>query len=383
VLCVHVNLGGPISRRDSVRLHIGKKRLNVTIRNVKLALVALILIALAYLQFRSWHGFAWNRALSATGGLRWGCVGAAIVLTYLAYVLRAMRWKEFLQPVKPVSTASLIAPQFIGFTGLALLGRPGELVRPYLIAKKHSVSVSSQFSLWVAERVCDLGAFIVIFCADVLLFGQDFPFHRQLHDLALIAGAAVIAGCLLAAALGRYGLRALRRLFTCIRSRWSAVALDKLDGIREDLNAFASVASGAKVAALSLCMWAVISISYLLVLRAYPDIVLRRITVAETVLLIGCCMLGSLIQLPGIGGGSQLAMITVLSSSQWFNVPRELAASSSVLIWLVTFVAVVPAGLFFARRERLRFGALLGSDPFLAVGAKRVVLGERGSEETG
>jgi hypothetical protein len=58
-----------------------------------------------------------------------------------------------------------------------------------------------------------------------------------------------------------------------------------------------------------------------------------------------------MLQLPGIGGGSQLATIAVLS--RIFEVPKELAASCGVMLWLVTFMAVIPAGLFLAHREHV------------------------------
>jgi glycosyltransferase 2 family protein len=36
-----------------------------------------------------------------------------------------------------------------------------------------------------------------------------------------------------------------------------------------------------------------------------------------------------------------------------FGVPVELATSAGILLWLVTFVAVVPAGLALAHREHV------------------------------
>jgi len=53
-------------------------------------------------------------------------------------------------------------------------------------------------------------------------------------------------------------------------------------------------------------------------------------------------MVGSLIQLPGVGGGSQLATIAALEHI--FGVPKEMAASCGITLWLVTFVSVVPWG---------------------------------------
>jgi hypothetical protein len=62
-------------------------------------------------------------------------------------------------------------------------------------------------------------------------------------------------------------------------------------------------------------------------------------------------MVGSMLQLPAVGGGSQMATIAALSSV--FDVPPEMAASCGILLWLVTFAAVVPLGLALAHHERL------------------------------
>jgi len=72
---------------------------------------------------------------------------------------------------------------------------------------------------------------------------------------------------------------------------------------------------------------------------------------SQVLILMGSSMLGSMIQLPGVGGGSQLATIAALEHI--FGAPHELAASCGIMLWLVTFVAVVPAGLLLAHRERV------------------------------
>src|SRR5580700_7837941 len=91
-----------------------------------------ILAALVYAQVRTWKNFDWQLFLNQTHNVSKYHILHGIALIYIAYVLRAVRWKLFLQPVRPeVSIVKLIAPTMIGFTGLALLGRPGELIRPY------------------------------------------------------------------------------------------------------------------------------------------------------------------------------------------------------------------------------------------------------------
>src|ERR1700720_267511 len=99
---------------------MGKKRSFV------LALVAVVLAVLIYMQFRTWKNFDWTTFWAQGKRISPRHIVQAIGLIYFHYFLRALRWKIFLRPVrKDVSTIQLISPTMIGFTGMALLGRPG------------------------------------------------------------------------------------------------------------------------------------------------------------------------------------------------------------------------------------------------------------------
>jgi len=97
-------------------------------------------------------------------------------------------------------------------------------------------------------------------------------------------------------------------------------------------------------------MWFMIIMAYQEVAYSYgvPVLNIRR---SQVLVLMGASMIGSMVQLPGTGGGSQVATIAALQ--RIFDVPKELAASCGIMLWLVTFVAVVPLGLVLAHRERL------------------------------
>jgi len=148
-----------------------------------------VLAALVYLQFRTWRNFDW--ALLLQFHLHWWHIFHATALIYFAYFLRAVRWKIFLRPVrKETRIWGLVPPTLIGFTGLAVLGRPGELIRPYLIARRENLSLASQVAVWAVERIFDIGGFTVILVAAIFLpsklhaFAQAAPFEvRHWIDL--------------------------------------------------------------------------------------------------------------------------------------------------------------------------------------------------------
>src|SRR5215475_9587147 len=132
-------------------------------------LVLVVLAGLVYLQVRIWKRFDWHRFWAATQNRHKFYLVAGIALVYADYFLRAVRWKIMLRPVCPeAKSADLVAPTMIGFAGLALLGRPGEFIRPYLIARKTNLSMASQLAVWTVERIFDTGAFALIMAVNIL-----------------------------------------------------------------------------------------------------------------------------------------------------------------------------------------------------------------------
>ena len=159
------------------------------------AVVFLVLAVLVYLQFRTWQNFDWVR-FRETRPQKWNHVLHGIALIYLAYVVRAIRWKIFLRPVRPqASSVSLVAPTIIGFTGLALLGRPGELIRPYLIARRQNLSFSSQLGVWAVERIFDIGAFTMLLVSAIFVSGgpRSLPFYNRFREGGFLLVALVAA----------------------------------------------------------------------------------------------------------------------------------------------------------------------------------------------
>src|SRR5580700_9708592 len=114
-------------RRARILIFMDKKRIVIS------AVVFCILAVLIYLQYRHWQSFDWGTFWAQTGRIK------------KLHVLRAVRWKILLQPVRPkTKVIDLVPPTLVGFTGLAVLGRAGEFIRPYLIARRTELSFSSQ-----------------------------------------------------------------------------------------------------------------------------------------------------------------------------------------------------------------------------------------------
>jgi glycosyltransferase 2 family protein len=315
-----------------------------------------VLAALVYAQFRTWKNFDWELFLSQTHSVSKFHILHGIALIYIAYVLRAVRWKIFLRPVRPdASTFNLIPPTVIGFTGLALLGRPGELIRPYLIAKLEKLPFSSQLAVWAVERIFDIGAFTFLFV--LAAFFATAPRRLEHRDIFQeVAGVLtlIVVGLTLGAIMVHRSGEALanwvERRFSHLASNLGHRIALRIREFRDGLNTIHSKSSLLQLIGVSVLMWAVIAVAYKEVAHSYGTPKLE-IPQTQIFLLMASSMVGSLVQLPGVGGGSQFATIETLNHI--FGVPPELATSCGIMLWLVTFVAIVPIGLLLAHRERL------------------------------
>jgi uncharacterized protein (TIRG00374 family) len=321
--------------------------------------VFFILVVLFYLQYRHWRTFDWGTFWSQTGRINKLHVLHGIVLIYIGYFMRAIRWKIFLRPVRPkTGVIEMVPPTLVGFTGLALLGRAGEFIRPYLIARRTDLSFSSQLAVWAVERIFDIGSFallvaLAIFLPSALPSIPHPEYYRRFEEagfvlIALVAGLAVAA--VVIARSGEKTARWVEERFSHLSSNLGHKLGKKVREFGTGLHTIHGPWSLLLLVAVSVGMWYLIALSYHEVTHAY-NVDALEIPVSQLLILMGSSMVGSMLQLPAVGGGTQMATIATLSSV--FDVPPELAASCGILLWLVTFAAVVPVGLVLAHHERL------------------------------
>ena len=326
------------------------------------AVVFFVLIALIYLQFRTWRNFDW--ALLFQSHLAWRHIVYAMGFTYFAYVLRAVRWKIFLKPVRSeASVMGLLPPTVIGFTGLALLGRPGELIRPYLIAKHANLSFASQVAVWAVERIFDFGGFAVLLVSAIFLPPFDLHTFTQNATPEIRHWIHLTGYFLILLVLGLLSVTVMisyrgERIAQWVERRFSHLSegmghriAHKIREFTVGLNTIHGPSEFFQLAAVSILMWGVIALAYVQVTASYGG-TLETLSSTKVLLLMFCSMLGSMVQLPGVGGGSQLAMISAMDHV-FHIVPKELTVSCGIMLWLVTFVSIVPLGLMLAHFERL------------------------------
>jgi uncharacterized protein (TIRG00374 family) len=279
----------------------------------------------------------------------------AVLLIQANYVTRAMRWAVFLKPIllasgrKPISWRALVGPQFVGFTGLAIFGRIGELIRPLLVSRRTGLTFSSQIAVVAVERVFDLGAFGLIFSLNLLLAPglQTLPFiHKAGYT---IAGLTVAIGLfvLVVRFAGEHVAQLTEQLFSKLSKPFAATVAEKIRSFQQGLDVVTGFSEFLQLAFLSIATWAIIVVTYILVLHAFPSPV-RELSAGAVIVLMGFSIAGSALPIPG-GGGAWAGNVFALT--QLFHVPAEIAAGAGLMVWLIASMSVIPFGLIYAKIE--------------------------------
>jgi glycosyltransferase 2 family protein len=331
-------------------------RLRKTMRSARIIVTIGVLALLGALIFRAMstlRRFDWPVFYSNARYISvWHSIGA-VAFIYAGFLLRAVRWSVFLRPVKKVSAARLFGPTVVGFAGLAIMGYPGELIRPCLIARREGLSISSQMAALTLERILDIASVGLLISAAILGSSElqvlSIPPQFRRAGLLLMSLAAFLG--LLTILLANKGEKiavVLQHLLSPLSNRLAHSVARLTNAFCINLNNINDVKSLAQVIILSVAIWFLIALAYLETLHAFGA--LRPMSLVQALLLLGFALLGSLVQLPA-GGTQQVIVIAVLISV--FRVPAELAASCGILLWLTIMMAPVPVGLVLVCRARL------------------------------
>ena len=308
-------------------------------------------------------GFDAAAFVSSMARADWTWLVAAWLLCLASYYGRVLRWMVMLRPLAPGARRwDVCSATVIGFSAVVLFGRPGEFVRPYLIARKAQVSFFSQLAAWLLERIYDTLAVLIIFgygLVAVTHSGQNVgPRMRWVLETGGGFTAITCTLCLaVLAGLQRYSDRLEARICTALgflKAHHQAKAARIVSAVMDGLRSTRSGRSILLLFAYTALEWLIIFLCFAAVFRAFPET--AALAPVATLAYIGFVAFGSIVQIPGIGGGMQIVSVLVLT--ELFHIGLEPAMTVALATWLITLVGIVPLGALLAFREGLSWKRL-------------------------
>jgi hypothetical protein len=335
----------------------------------KWLLIAAAVLILGFLIYRSsgslgLTGFSGAKLWTAIRGANPFWLAAAFIVIYACYAVRSLRWQVFQKNLGHAKFWEIYPATLAGFAAVFLLGRAGEPIRPLLLAKRAKHPVADIFGIWVLERLFDVASMAVIAAIALLIFkGADHPGDAA----ATIAKAARTAGAALAIGVGGAiaFLIYLRVKGTALlearlqgwlhsagwRSNFAKIILGFITGI-QTVKSASDLVSSVLYSALH---WGMVLVVYYFVAQSFGGR-LAQLTFGDCMLVLAFTLVGSAVQLPAVGGGSQA--LAIFAYTKVFGVESETAVAAAIVLWLITFAGCSVAGIPLLIREGVSLGNL-------------------------
>ncbi len=264
------------------------------------------------------------------------------------YVLKAIRWKWILLPLKVVPARRAASPMMIGFMGNNVLpARLGELFRVFILSRQEKIPVAAVFSSVAIERVLDVLTVLSLVGAGMLVV-QDLPAVFVDRFFYIGVGAIVVAMVLVLAVI--WIDQAVRL------ARWMIGHLPLGTGLKHKLTELIVAAAegtgvlrrGRLLGLLvlnSIVQWSCNGIMILISLWSFGV----EVPFPATLILLGVLVFAVTIPTsPGFFGAIQVAFVETLKI---FDVSANAAFAASIYYHLLQYAAVTAVGFWYLGRS--------------------------------
>ena len=292
------------------------------------------LAALGYLGLSLWAG--WREVVAAVVQVGPVVLVGLLLLSLVNYLLRFLRWARYLALLEaPVPWRINLDAYFSGFALTTSPGKVGEMLRSVLL-KPHGVPPAASVAAFFAERVSDLLAILVLAAVGLWAYAPA----RPVVGLAL---AAVVLALLLVQWTAL--IAAIDRWAQVRPQNWARLVVKLCEVVLHFRRCFSLPAMSMGLV-LGTVAWFAEGLGFwwLLVALDHP------LPMSTAVFIYAFAMLvGALSFLPGGLGGSEAAMIALLSLNGF---PEASAVTATLICRLATLWFAVGLGALFLARHR-------------------------------
>ena len=324
---------------------------------LRAALVLVLTVGLLAYFVRGVDGGAvWAETRHANGWL----IAAAVVVTLLTYILRAVRWQYLLAPIGATRFGTAFQTTVIGFAVSFLIPRSGEVLRPYLLAKREHLPPTAAFATIILERLLDLITVLLLFgvfviAVDPASLSGDPALYTRVKTGGLLAAAASLAGLAVFFALAghpeRLGRLALK-IERILPARLARAVARFVETFAQGLAVMRQPGRLVVSLLLSFPLWLSIALGIWVTSRAFH----MTFGYLGSFLIMTLLVVGVAMPTPGQVGGFhaayRIAVVTFL------GVPEATAVGAAIVLHAVSFVPVTIVGLAFMARQGLSLGRM-------------------------
>lgn len=286
-------------------------------------------------------------------------LAAALLVQVATWIFRAIRWRYLLRPLGAVRFGAVFEATMIGFAAITLLpARAGELIRPYVLARREHLSAPAAFATIVVERLLDLITVLILFAAVVLLGrppegAADPAVYRAMQAGGVALGGAALVGLAVLFVLAGHPaqIERLMALVGRVLPARVAAALARLAGrfatglaiVRQPQRLFVALL-------LSFPLWLSISLGIWWGALAFHI----ALPFAGGLVLMALLVVGVSVPTPGGVGGYHEAFR--IGATALYAASNDRAVSAAIVLHAISFIPITLVGLAAMARQGLNLG---------------------------
>jgi uncharacterized protein (TIRG00374 family) len=324
--------------------------LRATFRTVIVAVLAIGLVAVFL------RNADLSRVWQAMRTARPELLAAAVGLTLITYVIRTERWQYLLEPLGKTRFQVAFRATVIGFAASSVLpARAGEVLRPYLLARREGLSATATFATIIVERILDLVAVLMLLATYLVAFDTGMAARDSALFAAVRLGGLVMAPIAVISLVVMFVLaghpewlrawpvsarRLLPARLSSLLGRITRMFSEGFGVLRRPERLLASMGW-------TLVLWLVICMETWVVALAFGI----DMPLAGSWLMLALLVVGVAVPTPGGVGGFHEAFR--LGATAFFAADNNAAVGAAILLHATSFVPVTILGFWYAMREGL------------------------------
>lgn len=315
-------------------------------------LVALMLVLVGVFLRNANLAEVWHVVRTADPGL----VAIGVVCLFTSYVLRTLRWQVMLAPLGPTHFGAAFRATVIGFAASFILpARAGEILRPWLLARREGLDTAALITTIVIERLLDFVTVLVLLAAfftffDPGLSAMDPAMFQTVKTWSTRAGYAAMAGMVVligAAARPDWLLRVVDAVTAWLPAKLRGVIVGLASQFAAGLAVVREPARLAAALGWSFPLWLVIAAQIWVVSRAVGV----ALPPSGALLIMALLVVGVAVPTPGAVGGFHEAYR--VAATAFFGADNDHAVGAAIVLHAVGFVPTLVAGGWLMAREGL------------------------------
>ncbi|MGC2423381.1 MAG: lysylphosphatidylglycerol synthase transmembrane domain-containing protein [Nitrospirota bacterium] len=306
-----------------------------------------------------WIGFDFRRLWDAVRSIEpWHLVAAA-ALNLAIYVIRAVRWRYLMDPVKErVKISHLYSATMVGFMANNLLpARLGEIVRAYVIGRREKIPTSSALATLVVERMFDaftillLLVIVLVYMPKAVSGGNDVNKIRSAGKYLMIVCPVLIVSILFLA----YKQGLMEKIVNQVFRPFPKLGKKVLPLVKKFVSGLSVIKNPRLLAPIvfySGLHWALLCLPVYIIFKGYG---LNLGIYAAAFMLVVIAAAVAVPSTPGYIGTFHAAVAAALMV---FGIQKEQAFAVAIVLWAMGYIPVTLIGLYCLSRENLTFSRI-------------------------